>query len=98
MNVKEKFERLVGWFGIPPETDKRALCFQDIDAINKALDEGEEAKQVLEIIIKKKVNVGLVTICETYKDYCRLFVEEHKGMQPLTETEFNLIKERISNG
>jgi hypothetical protein len=52
--------------------------------------------EVLEIIKKKRVNVGLVAICETYKDYCRWFVEEHKGMQPLTETEFNLIKEWLN--
>ena len=42
----ERFKRLVSWFGMPPETDKRALCYVDIEYIEKQLKALEIIKEM----------------------------------------------------
>ena len=64
-------------------------CFK---VVEEALDEGKKAKEILEIIKKKRVNVSAFDVLETckeYNDYCDMV----GGQKHLTETEFNLIKE-----
>ena len=48
--MNESLERLINWFGIPPEVDERALCYKDIDTIEKALEEKEKQDDYIKFL------------------------------------------------
>ena len=72
------------------EKDQVNKCF---DIIEKDLDKGEKAKEVLEIIIKKQVHIARVNKCDNVLQYNMGTTHEERY---LTETEFNKFKEAVS--
>ena len=52
----------------------------------------EKDLKILGIIIKKRVNLDYLRGCKTLEDYNNILIEKWQ----LTENEFNLIKERLT--
>lgn len=73
---------------------------EEEDIILSAWQEHEEEINIIEkelkafeIIKNKGVEVGLVMICNTYQDYEKWYINNHVGMQKLTQEEYDLLKE-----
>ena len=107
--AKETFELLITdlekW---PDGSLANAMQKDELKEVRQALDQAEKNDKVLEILKSKKVNIRYFesdldwngTIPESSRlKYNKEFGsdEEHENSYSLTETEFNLIKEWLSN-
>ena len=71
---------------------KRFLNSNECQIIEQSFDERENQKQILKVLKKKEVDIFLVSITDCVEEYNELLGGNRKKY-PLTETEFDLIKE-----
>ena len=94
MNGKEALQNLYARASVHCPIDEIKIILQEHYLIEKELE-------VLEIIIKKRVDLDFVESCEDYADYCLAIgcvkedLEKDEFIRVLTETEFNLIKSAL---
>lgn len=96
--------------GLPLNTNFAPVTEKELTIIEKELEEGKEAKELLKIIIEKRVNLGQFiywleeSYNRTYEDYLRDYDLEGWWLHyrdnvandyKLTETEFNKIRKEV---
>lgn len=111
MNTKEQIEQCIkslGWlkFNIVGSDEPKKNTFEYATKLYLenaiALLKDQESDDVLDIIIKKSVDITEIAFCRDYEDYKSHFsnfdeIEEEDYLKKhvLTETEFNKIKEKL---
>ena len=75
------------------------FSYSNLDIVEQALDQAEKNEKVLEILKKKRVNIGWLLISfKCYEQYQDALdngwtIIKQVSSEPLTRTEFNLLKE-----
>ena len=88
----DAFNRIMGTYGT---TNSLKGTYDDFLIIKKALIKAREQEEVLKIVFEKCVDIDFLKSADGFEEYNKLVEISNVFSVPLTQEEFNLLKEYL---